>query len=95
MHQGERQEYHQVEDEKSGFALLRCSSSPVQQSFQWNYASASYSDQAVHCTTDEEPRFQQKADARILQAHLFDGLVQDQADCDIKRALIDSEREKR
>ena len=30
MHQGERQEYHQVEDEKSGFVLLRCSSSPVQ-----------------------------------------------------------------
>ena len=64
----------------------------MQQSFQWNYASASYSDQAVHCTTDEEPRFQQKADARILQAHLFEGLVQDQADCDIKRALIRKEK---
>ena len=38
------------------------------------------------------PRFQQKVDARTLQAHLFDGLVQDQADCDIKRALIRKEK---
>ena len=36
--------------------------------------------------------FNKKADARILQAHLFEGLVQDQADCDIKRALIRKEK---